>query len=136
MLHLLVYYVAALSLYGIVSALFDSRTALISVLFMGSYPLFLRAVGWDYLDGFGIAQMLLLLLLLTKAAKSPNWKLYLFLAGVLHSALLITNLFWLGFAPSWIAHYLLLDYKVLKFNLRQLAVAVALLSPGDYFLWY
>ena len=50
-IHLLVYYVAVFSLYGILKILFNRRSALISALLMGSYPWFLRAVGWDYVDG-------------------------------------------------------------------------------------
>lgn len=110
-LHLAVYYTAVFSLFGILSILFNRRTALVSALLMGSYPWFLRAAGWDYLDGLGLAQMLLLLYLLTVGAHSSRWKQWLFLAGLVHASLIITNIFWIGFAPSWIVFFRLLNRK-------------------------
>jgi hypothetical protein len=113
-LHLSVCYIALFSLFGTLRILFNQRTALVSTLLMGSYPWFLRAVGWDYVDGVGIAQMLLLVYILTVASRSKQWKRYLFFAGIIHASLFITNLFWLGFAPSWAVYFLLLNYPISK----------------------
>jgi hypothetical protein len=129
-LHLIVYYVAIFSLYGIVSILTNQRTGLVTALIMGSYPWFLRAVGWDYVDGAGIAQMLLVLFLLTKAAFSKKWEPYLFFAGAFFSSLLITNLFWLGLAPSAVIYYLLLKYQIHKIHSRQLIKAAIIFIAG------
>jgi hypothetical protein len=65
-LHLIVYYIALFSLYGILHSLFNRRTAILSALIMGGYPWFLRAVGWDYVDGIGISLILLLIYVLIK----------------------------------------------------------------------
>jgi hypothetical protein len=130
-LHLIVYYVAIFSLYGILSLLFNRRTALISALLMGSYPWFLRAAGWDYTDGTGIAHMLLLIFLITLAQYSPRWRLWLLLAGAVHSSLLITNLAWFGYLPSWVLYFLILNIQTTKFELKQLALAASYFLLGN-----
>ena len=133
-IHLLVYYVAVFSLYGILKVLFNRRSALISALLMGSYPWFLRAVGWDYVDGVGIAQLLLLFYLLALSIRSTHWKLILFLGGLVNASLLITNQFWLGFAPSWIAFFLLISFKNKKINLKRLLYAGIFFLLGNLLL--
>lgn len=130
-IHLIVYYTAVFSLYGILRFLFNQRTALITALTMGSYPWFLRAAGWDYLDGAGIAHMLLLLFLLTLATHSKYWKAYLFLAGVVHSSMLIINQFWLGFVPAWLAYFLLLNQKYKKNRIDRLITAAICFIVGN-----
>ncbi len=119
-LHLSVCYIALFSLYGTLQMLFNRRTALLSTLLLGSYPWFLRAVGWDYVDGVGIAQMLLLIYLLTVASRSRQWRLYTFLAGIIHASLLATNLFWVGFAPSWVVYFLLINYPISRIKAWEL----------------
>jgi hypothetical protein len=133
-IHLLVYYVAVFSLYGILKILFGRRTALISALLMGSYPWFLRAVGWDYVDGVGIAQLLLLFYLLALSIRSKHWKPILFLGGIVHASLLITNQFWLGFAPAWIAFFLLMSFKNKKIDLKRLLYAGIFFFLGNLLL--
>jgi len=105
-LHLLVYYLAVFSLYGTLHILFNRRAAILTAVFLGGYPWFLRAAGWDYVDGVGIAQMLLLIYVLTVSRHSRQQRLLLFFAGIVHTSLIITNLFWLGFAPSWVIYFL------------------------------
>jgi hypothetical protein len=122
--HLGFYYLALFSLYFILRIAVNRRAALLSAVFMGFYPYFLAAVGWDYIDGAGIAYFLLTALLLTLAAKSlnviqtPNLKqnsspsisrkcvLLLFLAGMSLAALIYTNTFLLITIPSLIIYYL------------------------------
>ena len=115
-LHLIVYYVAVFSLYGTLNLLFNRRTALISALLMGGYPWFLRAVGWDYTDGAWIAHMLVLIYHLTFAQYSDRYRLWLLLAGAVHSSLLITNLSWLGYALSWTLYFIFLNIHTKKFR--------------------
>jgi hypothetical protein len=133
-IHLAVYYTAIFSLYGILRFLFNQRTALITALTMGSYPWFLRAAGWDYVDGAGIAYMLLLLLLLTLATHSKYWKIYLFLAGVVHSSMLITNQFWLGFVPAWLAYFLVLNQQYKQNKIDRLTIAAVCFILGNLFI--
>lgn len=100
-LHLAAYFIAILSLYGILSLLFNRRTALITALLMGSYPWFLRAVGWDYVDGIGIAYFLFTLFLITLGVKQKErWGWSLFGAGIAFALLLISNPFWFGFTAA------------------------------------
>ncbi|HRF96127.1 MAG TPA: hypothetical protein PLZ51_13070, partial [Aggregatilineales bacterium] len=49
--HLLVYWVAIFAIYGIIQRLINDRVALFIALLLGNYPPFMRAVGWDYVDG-------------------------------------------------------------------------------------
>jgi len=130
-LHLLVCYTALFSLYGILNRFFGNRTALLSTVLLCCYPWFLRAVGWDYVDGAGIALMLLMIYLFSKAQNITNWKAVLFLAGCVHAALLITNLFWVGFAPSWIVYYLSTNYPSTKDKLARLVGEVAYFLMGN-----
>jgi hypothetical protein len=134
-LHLSVCYVALFSLFGTLQILFNQRTALVSTLLMGCYPWFLRAVGWDYVDGVGIAQMLLLVYILTVASRSQQWKRYLFFAGIIHASLLITNQFWLGFAPSWAVYFLLLNYPISKGKVLKLFGEVSYFLLGTVILF-
>jgi hypothetical protein len=133
-LHLAVYYTATFSLYGVLRILFNARTALIAALAMGSYPWFLRAAGWDYVDGVGIAHMLLLLFLLIRATRSGHWKMYLFVAGIVHASMLITNQFWAGFAPAWSVFFLLLNQREKKNQIGRLAIAVLCFLAGNLVL--
>jgi hypothetical protein len=81
---------------------------------MGGYPWFLRAVGWDYVDGVGISLMLLLIYILTLAKISQRWKYLIFLAGVVHAILIITNLFWVGLFPGWAIYYIFINHPISK----------------------
>ena len=113
-LHLSVYYLALFSLYGTLFALFNRRTALLTALIMGGYPWFLRAAGWDYVDGIGISLMLFFLYILTTKKYSQLWRYQMMFAGVIHASLLITNLFWLGFTPAWTIYYLYIKRPISK----------------------
>lgn len=133
-LHLAVYYTATFSLYGVLRILFNARTALVAALAMGSYPWFLRAAGWDYVDGVGIAHLLLLLFLLLQATRSTHWKLYLFFAGIVHASMLITNQFWMGFAPAWFFFFLLLNHGEQQNKIGRLAIALGYFIAGNLVL--
>ena len=134
-LHLTVCYIALFSLYGTLRILFNERVALISALLLGSYPWFLRAVGWDYVDGIGIALILLLIYILTIAGRSKRWRFYFFLAGIVHASLIITNLFWLGFAPSWVIYFALVNYPTLKTKILQLIGEASYFMLGNVILF-
>jgi hypothetical protein len=78
---------------------------------MGCYLPFLGAVGWNYLDGIGMAYMLLSMYLFTLGATSPHWRLWLFLAGMAYAALVLTNLTLLVFAPFLGGYYLFINWQ-------------------------
>lgn len=125
-LHLGFYYMAIFSLYFIVRITVNRRAALLAALFMGFYPYFLAATGWDYVDGAGIGYFLLTVLLLTLVARSPRVNqpenqnhyssarlskkggLLLFLAGTSVAAMIYTNTFLFIMAPSLVLYYLVL----------------------------
>ncbi len=126
-LHLGFYYLALFSLYFTLRLAVDRRTALLTTMLMGFYPYFLAAMGWDYIDGAGIAYFLLTLLLLTMAAKStPTAKitknlkqrgsqrisnkcgLLLLLAGMSLAALIHTNMFLLLMIPALAIYFLVM----------------------------
>ena len=113
-LHLGYYYIAVFSIYFILYSLLNKRTALIASLAMGSYPWFLRAVGWDYVDGIGIAYYCLSMGLLVGAMKRPRPGLLLYGAGISTACLIFTNLFWLPFTVMLMAFYILIRYAVQK----------------------
>ncbi|HWM89759.1 MAG TPA: hypothetical protein VN493_03230 [Thermoanaerobaculia bacterium] len=98
-LHLALYWAALLSFYFVVTRMFGSRVALLAGLALGCHPYFLREIGWNYVDGFGIAYFLVALLLVTLAAESPAWRPLLLAAGAMATALLSTNLFYGVYLP-------------------------------------
>jgi 4-amino-4-deoxy-L-arabinose transferase-like glycosyltransferase len=125
--HLGFYYLAIFSLYFILRIAVNRRTALLTAALMGFYPYFLAAVGWDYIDGAGIAYFLLTLLLLTLAVKnthgaqtasiseergrtiSNKCALLLFLAGISLAALIYTNIFLFIMIPSLALFYFVMQ---------------------------
>ena len=108
-LHLAVYWSALLSFYLVVKDLFGRRVALLSGIALGCYPYFLRAAGWNYVDGFGIAYFLVALLLLTRAAGSKHWRPLLAGAGALAAALVSTNLFYGVYLPLLAGFFFVLN---------------------------
>ncbi|HET9225386.1 MAG TPA: glycosyltransferase family 39 protein [Thermoanaerobaculia bacterium] len=109
LLHLAVYWSALLSFYLVARDLFGRRVALLSGIALGCYPYFLRAAGWNYVDGFGIAYFLVALLLLTRAAGSRHWRLLLAGAGALATALVSSNLFYGVYLPLLAGFFLVLN---------------------------
>jgi hypothetical protein len=86
LLHLGFYYAAVFSFYAVAKGLLGSRTALLCAVMMGSYPLFLASLGWDYVDGACQTYFLLTLFCALKGAEGPHHKKFLVLAGVFFAA--------------------------------------------------
>ena len=76
---------------------------LVTVLTAG-YPYFLWSMGWNYVDGAGIAYFLLTTCLLTYAVRSRRRHLFIGLAGAAFACAVHTNLMWLFFAPVALAY--------------------------------
>lgn len=110
-LHFGIYYTAILSLYATLTITIHRRVALLTSLLMGSYSYFLIAVGWDYIDGAGLAYFSLTLLVLSLAAKRPYRLFWLGLAGALAAALIFSNLFWITLTPCFALYYILLNRR-------------------------
>ena len=82
-LRLLLYYGATFSLYVVVRALWQNRTAaLISAIVLGTHTQFLQAIGWNYPDGPAIVCLLIAAAFLAVALTGRLWQLWLFCAGI------------------------------------------------------
>ena len=95
-LHIGLYYIVALALYATLATTLHRRVAVLAALLMGSYSYFLNAVGWDYIDGAGLAFCSITVLLITLAAQRPRWPVWLGAAGMAAAALVFSNIFWVG----------------------------------------
>ena len=126
-LHIGLYYMVALALYATLALTIHRRAAVLVTLLMGSYPYFLNAVGWDYIDGAGLAYCALTLLLITLAAQRPRWPLWLGLAGVAAAALVFSNLFWAVLAPCIGLYYLVINRQ---HSLKRIVLGIAPLVAG------
>jgi hypothetical protein len=126
-LRLLVYYLAVFSLYGILRGTFGQRAGLLGSVLLGCYLPFLGAVGWNYLDGIGIAYLLLSMYLLTLGANSPRWWVWLFLAGMAYAALVFTNLTLTVFAPFLGGYYLVIN-RSWRHNPLPVSIALPILG--------
>jgi 4-amino-4-deoxy-L-arabinose transferase-like glycosyltransferase len=111
-LHIGVYSIAVVCLYAIIRRTLSRPTALVTSVLMGTYSYFLAAVGWDYVDGMGIAYSLVTLFCLTRAAESPRRWLWLGLAGVSFGATIHTNLVWFVLTPSFGLYYVLTEQRI------------------------
>lgn len=141
LLHLGVYYTSLLSLYIILKNLFNSRTALVTSLLMGSHIYFLNSIGWDYVDGAGNAYLLLTLMFLTISSKSKYQNICLIMSGISLGALIFTNLFLIIFIPFIIFYYFFIckeaknDLKLVTFHIFTGAIVVTLFfAVINYFL--
>ncbi|HEX5717303.1 MAG TPA: hypothetical protein VF179_14175 [Thermoanaerobaculia bacterium] len=108
-LHLAIYWVVVMSFYLAVKKLFGARVALLTGFALGCHPHLLKAVGWNYVDGFGAAYFLVGLLLVTLAAESPSWRPLLVLAGAMATAIASTNLFYVVYLPVLAGHFIVLN---------------------------
>lgn len=119
-IHLGVYYVAIFSVYGIVTRLTSSGVALIVAVLMGHYPPFMRAVGWDYVDGFIITCMSLCLFLLIQACYSPRrWRLYVVGAGMTVMLFVTSNIFYVCYIPAITLYFVWLNHAHHRYPLFQ-----------------
>lgn len=107
-LHLGVYYTAALSLYFILKTFCGRATALLGLVAFTCNSYLWSAVGTDYVDGLGIACYLLALAILTRIRNADRARLGLSLAGTACAAVIYTNTVWLLFSPAFFLFYLFL----------------------------
>jgi hypothetical protein len=102
-LHVAFYYMAVFPLYSILRHAVGGRAALLGCILGGSYHYFLTAIGWDYVDGAGIAYYLLASAGLVAAADSARPWRWLLLSGSAYAAMLYCNIFWIIFSPFFAA---------------------------------
>jgi 4-amino-4-deoxy-L-arabinose transferase-like glycosyltransferase len=107
-LHLAVFFTAVFSLYWLLKEAFDRRIAILSAICMALYPYFWAAIGWDYVDGAGIAYYLLTMALVFAAAKpkSAHNRWLLVCGGMAYAGMVYSNLAWFIFSPMFLTLYL------------------------------
>lgn len=108
-LHLGVYYGIVFSVYGILNRLFNAKVALIVVLFLGQYPIIMRAAGWDYPDGYALAYFSLTLFFLTQSVGSRWRNLYLIASGGAFILMINAHFFNIFYFPAILLYYLLIN---------------------------
>jgi hypothetical protein len=107
-LHLALYAIAVGSLYLILRDTVNRLAAYVGALGLATNSWFLFAVGWDYVDGFGIMYFLVAGWLLTLATRSRRpW--FLLGAGATTAALGIANLTYVVLIPFLVAHFWVLN---------------------------
>lgn len=125
-LHLALYWAAVLSFYLVVKRMFGFRVALLTGLALGCHPHLLKALGWNYVDGFGIAYFLTALALVTFAAGSPSWRALLLGAGAMAIAIVSTNLFYGIYLPVLAGQFVVLNRQ----NEQRIPLLAAALWAG------
>jgi hypothetical protein len=98
-LHLVICWIALLAFYEIVRALLDRRAALLASVLLVTNSFFLRAVGSDYFDGYGIAYGLLAALALVRSRTSERPLPGLVAAGAAAAAMISANIFFVVCVP-------------------------------------
>lgn len=149
-LHLGFFYIAVFSLYFTVKIAIGRRSALVVSVLMGSYVFFLGAIGRDYVDGAGIAYMLLTILLLTIAIFNSRKTHLVFSvrrveqnlvsmsfidvqttvlligAGITYTLAIFTNTILIVFLPVFILYFVILNHKNHKKNIPLSVISAGL----------
>jgi hypothetical protein len=122
-LHLGVYYTGAISLYYVLKSFYTRPTALLGVIAFTCDPYLWGAMGWDYVDGIGIAFYLLAFAIVTHAGTTGRHsRVGLTLAGATYAALIYTNTVWLLSAPMFLLFYLFLRRPGDMFGITKAAI--------------
>lgn len=104
-LHVGFYYLAIFSLYHLLRKEAGARSALVVAVLFGTHSYFLRAIGWDYVDGAGITYNLFALLCVARAAVSRRPGSWLVAGGAAAAAMFYCNAFLAVFLPLLPALY-------------------------------
>lgn len=86
------FYLATLSLYSTLSQTLGRKTALVTTVLLGTYWHFQSEIGWNYVDGAGVAYLLLTLAALTRAGQATARSFWLAAAGAAFAAAINTNI--------------------------------------------
>lgn len=105
-LHLGVYYLAMASLYFTLRRVVGDRAALLMSIVTGCYSYFLRAVGWHYVDGAGVAYYSLALACVTAAPAARRRWLALLGAGAAYAGAIHSNMAWALMGPAFAYYHL------------------------------
>ncbi len=125
-LHLSLYYLTVFSIYLTLRQTAGRRAAFLAALAMGSHHFLLKAMGWDYCDGFGIAYLSATIYLLTVGEGSSLRNSAFVLAGVTAMATVVANpgyfLFLLPVAPLLLFHRERRDWRTVSLRIVLLAM--------------
>jgi hypothetical protein len=91
LLHLGLYHAAIFSTYLTLLASVGRRAAFLAAFAMGSHFFFLKSIGWDYCDGFGVAYLCMTIGLLEVGGDSRWRKTSLIFAGATAAATVVAN---------------------------------------------
>jgi len=103
-LHLLFCELALVSLYLTLRWTTRPDVAFVVTAATAGYPFFLWSMGWDYVDGAGIAYYLLAMCVVTYAPRSRWRYLLIALGGAAFACAVHTNIMWLVFMPAIVAY--------------------------------
>lgn len=128
-LRFILIYAAAFSMFVTIRLLFASNlAATLTALLLVGHSRFLGAVGWDYVDGFGVTMALVALAALTVAARTPYRAAGFLVAGVAAVMLVSANTFGASLLPVLGLWYLMIADRRRP---RDLALAMMLTASGS-----
>lgn len=126
LLHFGLYYLAVFSLYGLLRRAVGPRSALLGAVLFGAHSYFLRAIGWDYIDGPGLTYNLLGVACLIRAAESRRAWFWLMLCGMAGAAMFYCNIFLVVFLPLLPAFYLYQNHRGFTWHTARMALGFLL----------
>ncbi len=104
-LHTGVLLVASLSFFAILRRAVSARAAFLATLVFSMHPWLWAATGWDYVNGAGIAYLLVAMAALTRAAERMDGRRDLTIAGAAIAGLVYAHLFWVPHCPLLLLYY-------------------------------
>ena len=119
-LHLLFYWISIFSMYFLVKAFADGRTAMLTACLLGCHPFFIGANGWAYVDSASMAYFLVTLAFIVKARSSRSPRTWLLLAGASWASLVFTYILWLSVTPCFVIFYYVAGCKEPIISLKAL----------------
>ena len=126
-LHLSVLYLSAFALYAAIRLLFDSDAAFIATALLCVQAPFLVAAGWDYVDGFYVACLMVTLAALFGVVVGEHWRSAAVLWGIAATFAVSTYAFWAVLVLVELAIFILFN----RFeNRRSLLAAAVYFTSG------
>ncbi len=104
-LHIGVHSVCSLSFFATLRRCVGRRIAFLATLVFCLHPWLWAATGWDYVNGAGIAYLLLAMAALTRAAERADGRGNLVIAGASIAGMVYAHFLWLTLAPLLMIYY-------------------------------
>ncbi|HEY1493558.1 MAG TPA: hypothetical protein VGF49_03415 [Candidatus Solibacter sp.] len=130
-LHTGVHLVASFSFFAILRRAVSERAAFLATLIFSLHPWLWAATGWDYVNGAGIAYLLLAMAALTRAVGHEGGRRDLAIAGAAIAGMIYAHLFWLPLLPLLLLYYVGLAWaRQCTSRLRPALAGIAWLALG------